>query len=149
MRISDWSSTCALPISPQAVNAAPSRCGIAGLAGAWLLWLDEARRHAGRMPDAAGLGVVETPSRVIAEFPGARVRSYRPADAGERPTLLIIAAPFKRAYIWDLMPAVSVVRRCLAHGLGVYLIEWTMPTADMDGLGLADYADRQIGRAHV
>src|SRR3546814_2358549 len=27
------------------------------------------------------------------------------------------------------------------------LLEWTMPTADMDGLGLADYADRLIGAA--
>jgi polyhydroxyalkanoate synthase len=56
--------------------------------------------------------------------------------------LLSNPAPFKRAYIWDLLPEVSVVRRCLRRGLQVYLLESVLPSAEDDGLGLADYADR-------
>jgi poly(3-hydroxyalkanoate) synthetase len=33
--------------------------------------------------------------------------------------VLTVPAPIKRHYIWDLEPRVSVVARCLAHGLRV------------------------------
>lgn len=76
------------------------------------------------------------------------------------PTLLIVPAPIKRGYIWDLLPHVSVVRRYLEAGFRVYMTEWIEPVepADDDGgktggkgragspLGLADYADRLILR---
>jgi polyhydroxyalkanoate synthase len=61
--------------------------------------------------------------------------------------LLIIPAPFKRAYIWDLLPEVSVVRHCLSRGLRVYLLEWLIPTPREDEFGLAEYADRLPGAA--
>lgn len=48
---------------------------------------------------------------------------------------------FKRAYIWDLLPQVSVVRRCLERGLRTYLLEWLIPTAAEDKFGLAEYAN--------
>jgi poly[(R)-3-hydroxyalkanoate] polymerase subunit PhaC len=40
------------------------------------------------------------------------------------------------------MPDVSVVRRCLARGLRVYLLDWLIPTENEDGFGLAEYASR-------
>ena len=56
--------------------------------------------------------------------------------------LFIIPAPFKKAYLWDLLPEVSVVRRCLAGGLRVYLLEWLIPTQREDEFGFAEYANR-------
>ena len=91
------------------------------------------------MLDAAGLGRDEAPYRIVAAWPGAQLRAYA-AARGAGPVLLIIPAPFKRAYIWDLMPAVSVVRRCLARGCRVYLLDWIPPTAALDDCGLAEYA---------
>ncbi|WP_407521430.1 alpha/beta fold hydrolase [Methylobacterium oryzisoli] len=104
--------------------------------------LDALRREAGRMLDALGRGPQETPSRILAEWPGARVRAYHAPGQGDGPALLICPAPFKRPYIWDLLPPVSVVQRALARGLRVYLIEWRDPTAADDGWGLADFAER-------
>jgi polyhydroxyalkanoate synthase len=110
-------------------------------------WRDEARRRIGRDLDALGLGPRETPHRIVAEFSGARLRAYHDHARAAQPALLIIPAPFKRAYIWDLLPEVSVVRRCLDWGLRVYLLEWLIPTVQQDGFGLADYADRLPGAA--
>ncbi len=62
-------------------------------------------------------------------------------ECADGPVLLIIPAPFKRVYLWDLLPEVSVVRRCLARGLRVYLLEWLIPTKREDGFGIAEYAD--------
>lgn len=104
--------------------------------------LDAARRQAGQRLDAAGLGPVEAPFRVAAAWPGARLRAYQPAGAAPGPALLILPAPIKRAYIWDLLPEVSVVRHCLRRGLRVFLLEWLDPGPAEDGFGLADYADR-------
>jgi len=106
--------------------------------------LDRARRRAGRVLEAAGLGPEETPFRVIAGMPGvARLRAYGARGApGAGPPLLILPAPIKRSYIWDLLPEVSVVRRCLRRGLRVHLLEWLDPGPEADRLGLADYAER-------
>ncbi|WP_336490774.1 alpha/beta fold hydrolase [Methylobacterium nigriterrae] len=105
-------------------------------------WLDEMHRQAGRMLDALGLGPQETLSRLVAEWPGARLRAYHDPEQGDGPVLLILPAPFKRAYIWDLLPQVSAVRRCRTRGVRVYLLEWLVPTKPDDGWSLADYADR-------
>ena len=105
--------------------------------------LDQAHRGADQALDVAGLGPIETPFRIAADLPGARLRAYQPPGvAPDAPVLLIIPAPIKRAYIWDLLPEVSVVRHCLRHGLQVYLLEWRDPTVAEDELGLTDYADR-------
>ncbi len=111
-------------------------------ADAVMEWMDDARRRIGRAFDAIGLGPQEAPYRTVAEFPGARLRAYLGRHGAAGPVLLIVPAPFKRAYIWDLIPEVSVVRHCLRRGLRVYLLEWLIPTIDEDGLGLADYASR-------
>jgi polyhydroxyalkanoate synthase len=114
------------------------------LAPAVYALLDQARRRAGRALSRVGLGPDEAPFRVAAEMPGARLRAYRPpgASVARGPALLVVPAPIKRAYIWDLLPEVSVVRHCLRRGLRVYLLEWLDPGPAEDGLGLADYAER-------
>jgi polyhydroxyalkanoate synthase subunit PhaC len=111
-------------------------------------WMDEMRRQAGRGLDALGLGPQETPHRIAAEFPGARLRAYQDQGEVQGPVLLIVPAPFKQAYIWDLLPPVSVVRRCLERGLQVYLLEWLIPTRQEDEFGLSEYADSLIREAH-
>src|SRR5688500_1187770 len=101
-------------------------------------WLDEARRGIGRACDAIGFGPQETPYRVAAEFRGARLRAYFRAGNTSGPVLLIIPAPYKQPYVWDLSPDLSVVRRCVGKGLRVYLLEWLAPTKAEDSFGLAE-----------
>lgn len=110
-------------------------------------WNDEARRQIGRALDAVGLGPHETPHRIVANLPAARLRAYQDAECSEGPVVLIIPAPFKRAYIWDLLPQVSVVRRCIERGFRTYLLEWLIPTAAEDKFGLAEYANALPGAA--
>ncbi|MDQ4059893.1 MAG: alpha/beta fold hydrolase [Pseudomonadota bacterium] len=107
--------------------------------------VDQLRRGTGRLLDASGLGPVETPFRVTAEAPGWRLRAYETGGGADGPILLIVPAPLKRAYIWDLLPEVSVVRHCLGRGLRVHLLEWIPPGPEQDRLGLSDYADSFIG----
>jgi polyhydroxyalkanoate synthase len=59
--------------------------------------------------------------------------------------VLIIPAPIKRAYIWDLLPRVSAVQEFVRSGAHVYLIQWEEPGAREQEFGLAEYADRLIG----
>lgn len=106
--------------------------------------LDQARREAGRAIERAGFGPVETPFHIVTETPCARLRTYqqtrKPLVGG--PVLLVVPAPIKRAYIWDLLPEVSVIRQCLGCGLRVYLLEWLDPSPSEHGLGLAEYTER-------
>jgi polyhydroxyalkanoate synthase len=85
-------------------------------------WNDEARRQIDRVLDGVGLGPDETPHRIVAELPASRLRAYQDTEHSEAPVVLIIAAPFKRAYIWDLLPQISVVRRCLERGARLPLV---------------------------
>jgi polyhydroxyalkanoate synthase len=106
-----------------------------------LLILDAVRRSRGRMMDVLGFGPQEAPYRIVAEAPGMRLRVYGGATrAPTGPAVLIVPAPFKRAYIWDLRPDVSVVRRCQEAGRTVFLLEWLDPRPGED-LGLADFAE--------
>lgn len=105
---------------------------------------DRIRRRQGRLLDMLGIAPAETPARVVLSAPAFTLKAY--GDAGHAgPPLLIVPAPIKRAYIWDLLPRVSVVRQCLRHGIPVYLLQWEQPQskqsgADGQGLGLAAYA---------
>jgi polyhydroxyalkanoate synthase len=74
-----------------------------------------------------------------------RLRAYGGPASG--PTLLIVPAPIKRHYVWDLAPGRSVVCRAVAAGFNVGLLEWTDPEGDAAGYGLDDCADRLIGAA--
>jgi len=99
--------------------------------------LDQVRRFRGTLMDAVGLGPDEAPCRVVTSRPGCRLRAYGGPATG--PTLVIVPAPIKRAYIWDLAPGASVVRHALAAGLRVYLVEWTTPDRGTADFGLAEY----------
>jgi len=72
-----------------------------------------------------GLGPTECRYRIVATRARWRLRAYLGATEG--PPLLIVAAPIKRPYIWDLTASVSVVRHCLRSRLPVYLLEWMPP----------------------
>ncbi|WP_166869913.1 PHA synthase subunit PhaC [Massilia mucilaginosa] len=109
----------------------------------WFDSIDRLRQRAGNALDLAGFGPLPTPSRVVFGAPGLRLRCYG-AGTGRRPPLLIVPAPIKRWYIWDLAPERSVVRQALARGFGVYLIEWTDPPGGAAMPGLADYAGPMI-----
>lgn len=105
--------------------------------------MDRIRRQRGVALDFAGFGPRETAYRNIYSEAGIRLRRYGDASH-DGPVLLIVPAPIKRAYIWDLMPEISVVRHCLNQGMRVYLAEWT-PAGDAErGFGLADYGDRLL-----
>lgn len=95
--------------------------------------------------DRLGFGPETTPSRVVGTWGTARLLAYQAARS-ELPVVLLLPAPIKAAYIWDLAPDVSVVRRCLATGAQVYLLEWQRPQPDDESLGLAEYADSLILR---
>ncbi len=87
---------------------------------------DILRRAQGDAVAALGLGPSECPYRVIASGPHWRLRDY--GDDHASSSLLIVAAPIKRPYIWDLTPSASVIQHCLRQGLHVYLLEW-MPAS--------------------
>jgi polyhydroxyalkanoate synthase subunit PhaC len=98
--------------------------------------IDAFRRMQGDFLACFGLGPVESSHRVIASGPYWNLRDYGASD--QSPAVLIVAAPIKRPYIWDLAPPVSAIRRCLEAGLRVYLLEW-LPASDATcGVGIAE-----------
>jgi polyhydroxyalkanoate synthase len=113
----------------------------------WSLYeqADQFRRWLGKQLDAVGLGPVETSFQVVFTEPGVTLRYYGGDGVDSNgPVLLIVPAPIKRAYIWDLVPWASAVQKCLRSGLRVYLIHWEQPGEHARGFGLAEYADQLI-----
>lgn len=105
---------------------------------------DEVRRTWGDALDDAGVGREETPSHDVLRHDLCVLRAYEGLPP-HGPKLLLIPAPIKRAYLWDLLPEVSVVRRCLDAGIRVFLLDWLRPRPDQEDAGLEDYAHRAIG----
>lgn len=87
---------------------------------------------------------MEAPYRILHSEAGVKLRNYGGAS-GEGPALLIVPAPIKRPYIWDLAPEISVVRRLVDKGMHVYLAEWTPATEAEQAFGLMEYGDRLLG----
>jgi polyhydroxyalkanoate synthase len=104
---------------------------------------DSLRRAQGDALAAFGLGPNEHAYRVIAARPRWRLRRY--AGDGKGAPVLIVAAPIKRPYIWDLAPGTSVVRLCARHGLKVHLLEWLPPASGEAGLD--QYVAEALGTA--
>ncbi|MCF3934835.1 alpha/beta fold hydrolase [Acuticoccus sp. M5D2P5] len=104
--------------------------------------IDEWRRTQARTLDMFGFGVRECPYEVIAEGPRWRLRHYlgEAGSGGGNVPLLMVPAPIKRPYIWDILPNVSVVRFCLNRGFGVYLLEWRPPGTSDGNAGIEAYA---------
>jgi polyhydroxyalkanoate synthase subunit PhaC len=98
--------------------------------------LDAARQRRGRALAAAGLGPRTTTSTVVEVAPGVRLHTY----AGDGNPVLLVPAPIKRSYLWDLEPQVSVVEHARRRGLRPFLVEWADQPPDAD-TGLAHYAD--------
>jgi poly[(R)-3-hydroxyalkanoate] polymerase subunit PhaC len=99
---------------------------------------DLIRRAQGDAFGAFGLDPIESPYRVVHSGPFWRLRDYGGPDTGR--SLLIVAAPIKRPYIWDLAPSASAIRYILGHSLHVHLLEW-LPASQTTGKnGLAEYA---------
>lgn len=108
-----------------------------------LALLDDHRRRQGRAFEALGLGPDQAPYRVLMKGLVFSLRAYH-APAAKGPPILIIPAPIKRGYLWDMAPEASAVRRFLKSGLRVFMIYWEDPGQDDQSLGLAEYADRFI-----
>lgn len=104
--------------------------------------MDRSRQARGRMLERAGYGPQETASVVLHAETGLRVLRYGEAGAG--PAVLLVPAPIKRSYIWDLAPQVSVVRRWLEHGYRVYLAQWLPVPDESEHFGLDDYGERLL-----
>jgi polyhydroxyalkanoate synthase len=103
--------------------------------------MDRMRQARGKMLDRFGFGPKETEYRIVHAEPGLTLRKYGPEKA-VGPAVLLVPAPIKKAYIWDLMPQISVVQRWLEQGYRVYLAEWTPDTGPH--FGLEDYGDRLL-----
>ena len=73
--------------------------------------MDILRRALGHALGAFGLDPDECPYRIAGFGPHWRLRDYGGDDRSL--SLLIVATPIKRAYIWDLAPFVSAVRYCI------------------------------------
>ncbi|NTV10219.1 MAG: alpha/beta fold hydrolase [Zoogloea sp.] len=101
--------------------------------------MDEMRRLRGRAYETLGWGPIQTQSTVLFSEPGVALRRY----GGSGPVLLLVPAPIKQGYIWDLAPYCSVVRQALEGGFRVYLADWLVAGSEADGL--EDYADRLLG----
>ncbi len=119
-----------------------SGLGIGAIAQMAFSFTDAIRRAQGNVLDMMGYGPRECNYRLLASGPCWRLRDYGGSD--HRRPVLIIAAPIKQPYIWDLDPSSSAVRCCLSRGLHVYLLEWTPPLFEGGRAGLETYGDRAI-----
>jgi polyhydroxyalkanoate synthase len=116
----------------------------------WEIWMsmfalaDILRRAQGGTLERLGFGPANHSYRILASGAHWRLRDYSESGAG--PPLLIVPAPIKRPYIWDLAPSASAVRYCQQH-LPAFLLEWTPPLSAEGGAGLDEYANKAIGEA--
>ncbi|TFW10193.1 alpha/beta fold hydrolase [Oxalobacteraceae bacterium OM1] len=104
--------------------------------------LDAARRQRGEALDRMGFGPAASPSTILLDTPALRLHAYDAEPAGL--PALIVPAPIKRHYIWDLAPGSSVVRHAVNEGLRPFVIEWKDPAGEVNALGLDDYGARLI-----
>jgi len=98
---------------------------------------DVIRRAQGDLVGAFGLDPSECPYRTITSRSHWRLRDYGGED--QSPSLLIIAAPIKKPYIWDLTPSTSPIRFCLRQGLHVQLLEWVSASSHAGNYGIDEY----------
>jgi polyhydroxyalkanoate synthase len=120
--------------STASLDATPNAFGRASFAT-----MDILRRALGSALGAFGLDPDECPHRIVDFGPHWRLRDY--GGHKRSSSLLVVATPIKRAYIWDLAPSVSAVRYCMQAGLHVHLLEW-LPASDRNqNNGLDEYTE--------
>lgn len=118
------------------------------MAAAGFAVTDRLRQAQGRALEAMGYGPQERGYRVLASGKPWRLRDYGGGGGADgAPAVIVVPAPIKRPYIWDLAPDVSAVGRCLEGGFRVFVLEWLPPAGGEDNAGLETYADRAIGAA--
>jgi poly[(R)-3-hydroxyalkanoate] polymerase subunit PhaC len=100
-------------------------------------WLDLLRRSHGDLLGNLGINPKEQPYRVVDSGMFWSLRHY---SSGTGIPLMIVPAPIKRPYIWDIIPSVSIVLLLLSEGYDVYLIEWRSATPQTSSFGLEEYA---------
>lgn len=100
---------------------------------------DLVRQLQGQAFGALGLDPVETPYRIISSGSFWRVRDYSELNTGQ--PLLVVAAPIKRPYIWDLTPSTSAIRNLLVQGFRVRMLEWLPASKATSMNGLDEYVD--------
>jgi len=105
------------------------------------LQLDHLRRQQGLVCEIAGWGPIRTPSTRALTGRSFVLLSHV-ANGPVAPPVLLVPAPIKRGYIYDLLPAASVVGCCIRAGLQPFLLEWRDPAEH--SWGLADYADASL-----
>ncbi len=98
---------------------------------------DFIRRAQGHAFGVFGLDPTEGPYQVIASGAFWRLRDYSEHNTGQ--PVLIVAAPIKRPYIWDLAPSASAIRYILRCGLRVHLLEWLPASQTTSTNGLTEY----------
>lgn len=101
--------------------------------------VDVLRRALGHALGTFGLDPDECPYRIFGVGPHWRLRDYGGHDRSL--SLLIVAAPIKRAYIWDLAPSVSAIRYCMQAGFHVHLLEWMPASQWSQNNGLDEYTE--------
>lgn len=101
--------------------------------------VDALRRAQGDMLAALLFKPDECPFQVIASGPYWRLRDYGGDNASQ--SLLVVAAPIKRPYIWDLCPSVSTIRHCLRMNFHVYLLDWVPASRSTNDNGFNEYAN--------
>ena len=138
-----WSTKERTSVTAQSV---PIDAALDGIRRVQFEAADILRRAQGRTLQAVGFGPDECPYRVIASGPFWLLRDYGKDRATQYD--LIVAAPIKRAYIWDLAPSSSAIRYCLKEGLCVRLLEWLPASRTSGNNGLAEYA-QAIGECVV
>jgi polyhydroxyalkanoate synthase len=99
---------------------------------------DLLRRAQGQTLEAFGLGPHECPYEITASGAFWRLRDY--GKRGPAQSVLIVAAPIKRPYIWDLAPSASAIRYLLDQSFHVHLLEW-LPAETTSENGLAEYVE--------
>ena len=100
--------------------------------------VDILRRAQGNAAAAFGFGPSECAYRIVASGSYWRLRDYGNHETSH--PLLIVAAPIKRPYIWDLAPSASAIRYCLQEGLHVHLLEWLPASRRTSNNGLDECA---------
>ena len=101
--------------------------------------LDILRCRQGDAVAAFGFGPSECSYQIIASGPHWRLRDYG-SRKNASALLLIVAAPIKRPYIWDLAPSMSAIRYCLQQHVHAYLLEWMPATRDISNNGIDESA---------
>jgi len=110
------------------------------------LAIDVARQIRAKILGASGFRPQEHSYQISAKGPRWRLRDY---GGGVRGSLLVVSAPIKRPYIWDLAPSFSALGYCLDQCFRVHLLEWTPPQLGDEATGLDDCVEAIGGAVDV